>query len=139
MAPEGANVVHDEGVRVQKYPGVNLGQHLVQEEPGGGADPEHVQQGLQPCRVPHCHLVQTEPAVSVPLHHWLQYALVDVEAVGDDVDLQSGGRQEVQSPEQNLHLLHLSPLLLALLRAQHDNYINLGGLNKANERVIWPS
>ena len=44
----------------------------------------------------------------------LQNFLIDVVLVSDDEDVQLGPGQEEEGPEESLHLLLLSPLLLSL-------------------------
>ena len=50
-----------DGVGVKEDPGINiLGEHLVHEEAGGGAHPEHALHVLQTPRIGESHPLETE-------------------------------------------------------------------------------
>ena len=59
------DIVHEEDVGVQEDPGVEVGQHVVDEEPSGGADPEHADHLLQTLGVADPHAVEPQPVLRV--------------------------------------------------------------------------
>ena len=53
--PEQCEIVHDNDVVVEEYPGVKIRNRVLQEEPGRGAELEPVHHLLQTVRVVHLH------------------------------------------------------------------------------------
>lgn len=109
-------IVHEKCVRVEKDARIHVGHHEVYEEPCSGAHPEHGGHVLQAGRILQLHVVEDHPGLclTVPGSHRLQYVVVDGDVIVDDVHVDPHAGQQVESLQEDRHLLHLAVSLLAL-------------------------